>query len=34
MRTFSVFPIIQKAYKSYKNIFFEKVKLHKVSCEG
>ncbi len=31
---FSV-PIIQKAYKSYRSIFFlEKVKVHKVSCEG
>ncbi len=32
---FSV-PIIQKAYKSYRMSFFEKVKMHKftVSCKG
>ncbi len=30
---FSV-PIIQKAYKSYRVSFFEKVKMHKVSCKG
>ncbi len=30
---FSV-PIIQKAYKSYRISFFEKVKMHKVSCKG
>ncbi len=30
---FSV-PIIQKAYKSYRIRFFEKVKVHKVSCKG
>ncbi len=30
---FSV-PIIQNAYKSYRIFFFEKVKMHKVSCKG
>jgi len=30
---FSV-PVIQKAYKSYRMSFFEKVKMHKVSCKG
>ncbi len=29
---FSV-PKIQKAYKSYRISFFEKVKMHKVSCK-
>ncbi len=27
-------PIIQKAYKSYRISFFEKVKMQKVSCKG
>ncbi len=27
-------PIIQKAYKSYRIIFLEKVKMHRVSCKG
>ncbi len=30
---FSV-PIIQKAYKSYRMSFFEKVKMHNVSRKG
>ncbi len=30
---FSV-PIIQNVYKSYRISFFEKVQMHKVSCEG
>ncbi len=33
MRTVSV-SIIQKAYKSYRMSFLEKVKMHKVSCKG
>ncbi len=28
------FPIIQKAYKSYRISFFEKVNMLKVSCKG
>ncbi len=27
-------PIIQNVYKSYRISFFEKVQMHKVSCEG
>ncbi len=34
MRTFPHVPIFQKAYKSYRMSFFEKVKMHKVSCKG
>ncbi len=32
MRTLPHVPIFQKAYKSYRMSFFEKVKMHKVSC--
>ncbi len=30
----SFLSIFQKAYKSYRMSFFEKVKMHKVSCKG
>ncbi len=33
MRTLPHVPIFQKAYKSYRMSFFEKVKMHKVSCK-
>ncbi len=29
-----IVPVFQKAYKSYRMSFFEKVKIHKVSCKG
>ncbi len=34
MRTFPHVPIFQKAYKSYRVSFFEKVKMQKVSSKG
>ncbi len=30
----SFLSIFQKAYKSYRMSFFEKVKMHKISCKG
>ncbi len=34
MRTSPHVPICQKAYKSYRMSFFEKVKMYKVSCKA